>query len=235
MARDLTSEVVVVPPERWPTVVAHRIGARLEAALRTRGRATIALAGGETPRPAYRCLAGITLPWERIDVFFGDERAVAAGDAAANYRMAAETLLDPAGVPPERRHRMPADDQDRERAAREYAALLPDRLDVLLLGIGVDGHTASLFPHSPALDERGRMVVPAEAPLPPTGRLTVTPPVLEAARARLVLAQGEAKAAAVARALEGTMNVAACPAQLARNAVWLLDPAAASHLSEAGK
>ena len=231
MARDLTEVVVVTPAEQWSAVAAQRIAACLQAALDARGHATLALAGGATPQPAYRMLAHLALPWDRIDCYFGDERAVPPEDPQANYRMAAETLLDAAGVPAERRHRMTAERPDREQAAREYGELLPDRFDVLLLGLGVDGHTVSLFPDSWALRETARRVVPVEAPVRPRGRLTVTPPVIAAARARMVLACGSAKASAVEQALEGAADVAACPAQLARAGVWLLDPAAASRLA----
>jgi 6-phosphogluconolactonase len=130
---------------------ASRIAGGIEASVLARGQASIALSGGETPRPVYQRLAAMTLPWSRIDVFFGDERAVPPEHPDSNYHMAAATLLDPAGVPMARRHRMPADAADRVAAARAYAAELPERFDLLVLGIGHDGHTASLFPGSCAL------------------------------------------------------------------------------------
>ncbi|HTH64514.1 MAG TPA: 6-phosphogluconolactonase [Gemmatimonadales bacterium] len=229
MARDL-AQVVVAPAERWVEEAAARIAGGLEASVVARGWASIALAGGGSPRPVYQRLAAMTLPWNRIDVFFGDERAVPPEHRDSNYHMAAETLLDPAGVPLARRHRMPADAADRVSAAAEYAELLPERLDLLLLGVGRDGHTASLFPGSRAVKENWYHVVPSESPEPPTLRLTITPPVIAAARARLVLARGPDKAAAVARALEGDDDPEHCPAQLARAGVWLLDEAAAAGL-----
>lgn len=231
MERDLGDEVVVIPAEQWAEAVARRVAAALEAAIAARGAAALALAGGTTPRPAYRALARLPLPWDRIDCYFGDERAVPPEHPDANYQMAAEALLDPAGVPAARRHRMPAERADREAAAREYGEPLPERLDLLLLGIGGDGHTLSLFPGSWALGETARRVVAVEAPVPPHGRLTLTFPPIAAARARLVLARGAAKASVVAHALDGPADVAACPAQLARPAVWLLDPGAASRLA----
>ena len=229
MARDL-AQLVVAPAERWVEEAAARIAGGLEASVVARGWASIALAGGETPRPVYQRLAAMTLPWNKIDVFFGDERAVPPEHRDSNYHMASETLLDPAGVPLARRHRMPADAPDRESAARGYAAELPERLDLLVLGLGRDGHTASLFPGSRAVKETSRRVVPSESPVPPTLRLTITPPVIAAARARLVLARGRDKAAAAARALEGAEDPERCPAQLARAGVWLLDDDAATGL-----
>lgn len=229
MARDL-AQVVVSPAEQWVEEAATRIAGGLEASVVARGWASIALAGGGSPRPVYQRLAAMTLPWNRIDVFFGDERAVPPEHRDSNYHMAAETLLDPAGVPMARRHRMPADAADRVSAAAEYAELLPERLDLLILGVGRDGHTASLFPGSRAVKENWYHVVPSESPEPPTLRLTITPPVIAAARARLVLARGSDKAAAVARALEGEEDPERCPAQLARAGVWLLDDAAAAGL-----
>jgi len=231
MARDLAGgHVVVVPGDRWVEEAAARIAGGLEASVVARGAASVALAGGETPRPVYQRLAAMTLPWNRIDVYFGDERAVPPDHRDSNYHMAAETLLDPAGVPPARRHRMPADSADCLEAAEQYADLLPQRLDLLLLGVGRDGHTVSLFPGSPAVREAWLRVVPAHSPEPPTLRLTITPPVIAVARARLVLARGRDKAAAVARALEGPDDPEQCPAQLARPGVWLLDPDAAERL-----
>ncbi len=224
------AQLVVTPAERWVEEAAARIAGGLEASVVARGWASIALAGGETPRPVYQRLAAMTLPWNRIDVFFGDERAVPPEHRDSNYHMASETLLDPAGVPMARRHRMPADAPDRVSAAREYAERLPGHLDLLVLGVGHDGHTASIFPGSRAIRETRARVVPSESPVPPTLRLTITPPVIAAARARLVLARGRDKAAAVARALEGSDDPEHCPAQLARAGVWLIDHDAAAGL-----
>ena len=107
---------------------------------------------------------------------------------------------------------------------------LPLSLDVLLLGVGADGHTASLFPGSPALAERRRLVVPVTGAKPPAERLTITPPVIGAARRVAVLGAGADKAAMVARALEGPVEPGEVPAQLARHGVWFLDRAAAGRL-----
>lgn len=199
-----------------------------------RGRAlSLALAGGSTPRAAYRRLAAEPdLPWPRIRIYFGDERRVPPGHAESNYRMAREALLSHLPTRPAAVHPMDGDAADPEAAATAYAALLPDALDLLILGIGEDGHTASLFPGAPALREERRRVVPAVAPVEPRERLTITPPVIRAARRVVVLARGAGKAEAVARALEGPRDPAACPAQLARQGVWVLDLEAASALRD---
>ena len=195
------------------------------------GGCTLALSGGSTPRRAYELLAAESgLAWDRVDVYFGDERAVRSDDPQSNYRMVREALLDRlAGAP--RVHRMEAEAADLDAAARRYEEQLPERMDVLVLGMGADGHTASLFPGSPALHEARRRVVPVEAPASPPRRLTITPPVIAAARQVIVVVSGADKAASVARALEGEVDVDAVPAALAREGLWLLDRAAAGRLA----
>jgi 6-phosphogluconolactonase len=221
---------VVVPANQFARVAAERIAHVIEATVGRADRARVALAGGNTPRAVYRELSQIPLPWDRVEIYFGDERAVPPSDAQSNYRMAREALLDAVAIPAAQIHRIPAERADVEAAALDYAAALPPRLDLIVLGIGADGHTASLFPGSAALTERGRKVVAVEGPKPPARRLTVTPPVITAARAQIVLAAGAEKAAAVAQALEGSENVHACPAQLARTGTWIMDRAAAARL-----
>jgi 6-phosphogluconolactonase len=202
-----------------------------QAVARRRG-CSLALSGGSTPRPAYERLAAQpAVPWEAVEIYFGDERAVPPSDPASNYRMAREALLDRVGLPEGRVHRMEADDRDLEAAAARYAALLPDRLDVLVLGMGPDGHTASLFPHSPALRETEKRVVPATSPVPPLHRLTITPPVIAAARRVAVITAGASKAPVVAEVLRGPWRPEARPAQLAREGTWIIDRAAAAGLA----
>lgn len=224
--------VRVAAPGEFAGVGARLLaGAMREALGGDDGTCTLALAGGSTPLPVYRRLAGAGgIDWSRVEVFFGDERAVSPEHAASNYRGAREALLDRVPIPDHRIHRMPADAGDREAAAEAYGRALPRQLDVLVLGIGEDGHTASLFPGSPALAERHRRVVPVKGPKPPVRRMTVTPPVLRTARRILVLAAGEEKAPAVARALESEVDPGDCPARLARRGTWVLDRAAAGRL-----
>jgi 6-phosphogluconolactonase len=221
-----------------PDALAQRAAAWIAEAVREtvtrRGHCAIALAGGSTPAPVYRRLAETPeLPWQHVLVFFGDERAVPPDDARSNFRLVNDNLLSRLAQPPARVHRMHAERADREAAAREYAAVLPDPLDLLLLGIGEDGHVASLFPHQPPLYETARRVVTTIGGVPLLARLTITPPVIQRARLLCVLAAGPGKATAVARALEGPDAIASVPAQLARRGTWILDRAAAAGLSGA--
>jgi 6-phosphogluconolactonase len=207
---------------------------RLEVtrAIAERGSCALALAGGRTPEPIYRDLAaGSSVAWERVDVFFSDERAVPPDHLDSNYRMVYLALLSRVPIPGGQVHRMEAERPDREAAAREYERSLPPRLDVLLLGMGPDGHTASLFPGSAALDERHRLVVPVVGAKAPAERLTITPPVIEAARKVAVIATGADKAAMVVRAIEGPLVPKAVPVQLAQRGFWFLDQAAAARLT----
>ena len=213
---------------------AEWIADALRESVRRRGSCTLALAGGETPVPVYQRVAELpALPWHRTAIYFTDERAVPPEHPDSNYRRAAESLLSRVDLSPGAIHRMPAERPDREQAAAEYAALLPDPLDVLLLGMGVDGHTASLFPDSPALAETQRRVVPVSGGTPLLPRLTITPPVIRTARSLLMLVAGAAKAEPVVRALEGPQDHTALPAQLARRGTWILDRAAAAKLAGA--
>ena len=226
------AHLLVVTADRFAETAAEAIAGVLTAALEGGDEASMALAGGSTPRPVYELLARHPeLPWRRIRLFFGDERAVPPEDEDSNYRMARETLVEhlpeaPAGV-----YRIEAEREDLEAAAADYADLLPRRLDLVLLGIGEDGHCASLFPGSPALAERRRRVVPVVGPKPPPRRLTVTPPVITGAGQTLVMAAGAGKAEAVARCLEGPVDPPSCPVQLARRGIWVVDEEAAGALA----
>lgn len=224
----------VVAPEALPEIAARQIAKAIEQAIADRSRASVMLAGGSTPRAVYRHLAQTQgLPWEKVEIYFGDERSVPPGDSQSNYRMARESLLDAVPIPPAQVHRLLAERPDREAAADEYARLLPERLDLVILGVGEDGHTASLFPGSSALKERVRKVLAVVGPKAPLQRLTVTPPVIAAARVKIILVSGAGKAGAVAQALEGPDQPVQCPAQLARDGIWIMDRAAASGLSHA--
>jgi 6-phosphogluconolactonase len=222
--------VTIVGARRIPAVGASMVEASLIDAIERCGQVNFAVAGGRTPERVYRRLADLPVPWERVSLFFGDERAVPPDDMRSNFRMVRAALLDHLPTSLRAVYRMEAERDDLECAADEYADLLPDRLDLLLLGIGEDGHTASLFPGSDVLREQRRRVMPAEAPTPPR-RLTITPPVIAAARKTLVIAAGARKAAAVQRAWMDDGSVQECPARLARAGDWLLDRDAARHLS----
>lgn len=224
---------LVTGPAGFAAAAASRLAALITGAQAGGRSLALVLSGGETPAPVYRQLARLKGPdWRRVDIFFGDERAVPPNDPASNFRMAQENLIGPAGIPPGQVHRMEADDPDPHAAAQRYAALLPGRLDLVLLGIGEDGHTLSLFPGAPALQERNLLVVPVTGPKPPPRRLTLTPAALLRAAGTVVLAAGAGKAPAVAQALEGPYAPADCPAQLAREGLWILDRLAAAGLAD---
>src|SRR5262249_5021609 len=158
-----------------------------------RGRFTVALAGGSTPRRLYQMLAEAPIrdqvDWSRVEVFWGDERAVPPDHADSNFRMASAALLSKVAIPPANLHRMQAERPDLDAAAREYQGEIarvfsvppdgePPCLDLVLLGMGPDGHTASLFPHTEALKEARRWVVPNYVPKMAAFRMTQTGPIL---------------------------------------------------------
>jgi 6-phosphogluconolactonase len=199
--------------------------------IQRRGLCSLALAGGATPRPVYERMAASPLAdrvaWDRVRIYFGDERCVPPEAEESNYRMAREALLEHVPIPAASVHRMEGERTDAAAAARDYERQLPAALDLLLLGMGEDGHTASLFPHSPVLAERTRRVVAVTPPAGPAPRLTITPPVIAAADTVIVLVAGANKAATVARALEGAYAPEALPVQLALRGTWFIDSAAA--------
>ncbi|MBI5367868.1 MAG: 6-phosphogluconolactonase [Planctomycetes bacterium] len=237
--------VIVDSAEELAHAAADAFGERMRAAARATAtgrnaagarRIAVALAGGATPRGAYELLGHAPrydrLPWAEIDWFFGDERGVEPRDAASNFGMAEAALLGPRGIAPERVHRLRGEAADLAGAADAYAAELPERLDLIWLGVGADGHTASLFPGAAAVAERLRRVVAVtDAPKPPARRLTLTPPVICAAGSALVLAAGLDKAGVVARALEESGPLDELPIRCApAHALWLLDRTAAAGL-----
>jgi len=228
----MTDLIVASQPAELARKAAGWLDIEVSNAIAERGWCALGLAGGRTPEPVYRELAsGSSSDWQQVHVFFGDERGVPPDHPDSNYRMVHLALLSRVPIPAAQIHRMEAERSDREAAAREYERELPPRLDVLVLGMGADGHTVSLFPGSPALDERRRLVVPVVGTKPPAERLTITPPVIEAARKVAVIATGDDKAAMVARAIEGPFAPTAVPVQLARRGVWFLDQAAAARLT----
>lgn len=207
------------------------------AAGASKGMFRAALSGGSTPRAFHARLAAEPLrsrvPWGRVEVFFGDERCVPPDHRDSNYRMARETLLDRVPIPRERVHRVPTE-LPPEEAAREYARVLGSApLDFVFLGLGPDGHTASLFPGTPAVGETGAAVVPVWVEAKKSFRVTLTRPVLNAAAKVVFVVSGAEKAEAARRALEEP-PAPEVPAGLIRPAselLWLLDAAAASKLS----
>ncbi|MDQ0469191.1 6-phosphogluconolactonase [Labrys wisconsinensis] len=214
----------------------------VDAIAATPGRAAICLSGGSTPKRLYQRLARdpwrARLPWPRLHWFFGDERVVPADDPRSNQHMAREALLDQAPVPPDQVHAVPVAGLDPEAAAAAYQAALehyyggpaldPQRplFDVMLLGIGPDGHTASLFPGSPALRETRRWAVAGPPGLEPfVPRVTLTFPALAASRATAFLVSGADKRAILPRVLAGE-DLPAARAATVPGVRWFADKAA---------
>jgi 6-phosphogluconolactonase len=225
--------------------VAHAVAAAVSDviahAIERRGRCALALSGGSTPRTLYRVLAAefrSVIPWQKLDVFWGDERFVPATSPESNYGMTKVELLDRVAIPAGNVHpvstQLPAPDAAAEAYAQTLGAYFGagwPRFDLMLLGIGEDCHTASLFPHSPALAESDRLVVATPAPDGHGWRVSVTMAVLTAAETAFVLATGAKKAAAIRRALAPGTGSADCPAAALRQrtgtTIWWIDRAAA--------
>lgn len=218
----------------------------INESVRSHGSFSVALSGGNTPRTLYRLLSTRfrnQIPWTKVHIFWGDERYVPLAHPQSNYRMARETLLDAVPCPVGNVHPMPTELPDPDLAAREYEKTLRNyfsedwpRFDLVLLGLGEEGHTASLFPGSPALNENKRWVVPVEAPADPPLRLTLTLPALTAAANIYFLVTGSNKAQALHHVLTGSPDPKSYPASGIRRAkltvVWWLDRAAAARVVE---
>lgn len=220
------------------------------------GRFTVALSGGSTPRKMFALLAEEpfldTVPWSSIYFFWGDERCVPPDHADSNYLMARESLLSNAPIPEANVFRMPAEIEDAERAADEYSATLArfflamqtktaplqslPRFDLVLLGMGPDGHTASLFPHTAALDVAGRIAVANYVEKFNANRITLTADAINNARNVTFVVAGSDKAEALKAVLEGSRQPNEYPSQLIRpkngSLLWMVDEAAARLLDE---
>jgi 6-phosphogluconolactonase len=193
----------------------------------------IAVSGGSTVGSTYRKAAVLAPDWSGVEMWWGDDRAVPPDDERSNYRLVRETLLDLLETPPAAVHRVEGELGAAEAARRYDEALADVTLDVALNGVGADGHTASLFPRSPALDERERRALAADAGLDPfVARVTLTPPMFAGAGLLVYLVSGAAKADAVRRAFADEPSPAT-PASLVRGrrTIALLDPAAALRLT----
>ena len=200
--------------------VAAAAASDIATALRE-GARSLVLAGGTTPQRCYELLAQMEVEWGRVTILFGDERCVHPDHPDSNYRMARETLLD--RVSPATVHRMPAElgpDEGAALYARIVASVAP--LDIVTLGVGEDGHTASLFPGHPQLKATALVVGIRDSPKPPPQRVTLTLPALQRARRVIILATGAGKADAVAKAKRGEV-----PSGMIAGARWLIDRAAA--------
>lgn len=242
---------VLADAEDLARAAADLVAESIMAAVRLRGRAVIALSGGSTPNrmgellaePPFRDL----LPWQRLHVFWGDERWIPLDDPESNAGTAIRTVLDMIAIPASQIHPFPTDLRSPPAAAAAYAETIAavvgsdegglPRFDLVLLGMGDDGHTASLFPGTDALQERERLAVANPVPKLNTTRLTLTVPVLNAGRIVAFLVGGAGKAGTLAAVLDGPERPDELPAQLIRPIDgplhWLVDRAAARDLATA--
>ncbi len=242
----IDAEIVVLSdPEHLAHEAARRLVNLTREAAATRGRFSLALSGGSTPGVVYTLLAQEPyrgqIPWEQIHLFWGDERCVPPEDPASNFRLAQESFIDHVPIPPGNIHRVrtelepKAAARDYEKAVQEFFCGPQSRFDLVLLGMGDDGHTASLFPNSTTLREDKRLVVAVTAYYEdrPADRVTLTLPAINSARQALFLVTGHAKAEIVHTVLEGPPG--RFPAQQIRptagQLTWLLDEAAASRMT----
>ena len=213
------------------------------------GRFSLVLSGGSTPRRLFQMLCAAPyrdrVDWTKVEFFWGDERSVPPDHPDSNYRMANEALLGRLPLNPEQVHRMKSEDEDLERSARDYQKEIaqvfhlpehgpPPSFDLVLLGLGPDGHTASLFPYTSAIMERESWVVKNHVPKLNTNRITMTVPILNRAKTILFLVAGGDKAEALHAVLDGPRDPQRLPAQLIQNhggdLVWMTDAAAATRL-----
>jgi 6-phosphogluconolactonase len=222
-------------------------------AIGAQGRFTVTLSGGSTPRRMFEMLAEPPfrdqVDWSKTHSFWGDERSVSPDHRDSNYRMANEAMLSRLPIPSGQVHRIEAERQDRDAAAREYQAIIaktfavdpngaPPAFDLVLLGMGPDGHTASLFPHTAALAESKRWVVVNFVPKFNTDRVTLTVPILNKAREVLFLVAGADKAGPLAEMLEGPPDPERLPSQLIKPTagalLWFVDRLAVAKLTKVG-
>ena len=229
-------------PENLSVRGAERIVVLAKEAVRVNGRFTLALAGGSTPETLYRLLSSEEysqrIPWDKVHLFWGDERCVPPPHPDSNYRMVRETLLSVIDIPPENVHRIKG--ELGEAGAVDYEKTLRMSFnisgpsfpcfDLILLGMGADGHTASLFPGTSVLSEEKLWVRALLVQKLKSMRITLTPPVINSAAEILLLVSGEGKASALKEVLEGPFDPGRYPAQLLRrakgNVTWLVDEAA---------
>lgn len=225
--------------------VAELFASTAEQAVAARGRCSVLLSGGETPRRTYELLAGEPfrqrIPWQNIHLFWGDERCVPDTDPRSNVRMARQTLLDRVPLPEQQIHPINCDTSPHASAAAYERSLrdhFPDgvaRFDLVLLGLGDDGHTASLFPGAETLVVQHQWVLPAQKPGEEIMRVTVIPSLLNQARQVLFLVAGPGKASVLQQVLEGQRTPDLYPAQLVKplngNLLWYVEQQAARYLT----
>jgi 6-phosphogluconolactonase len=236
MTLETTPEVMVLPdPLSLAREAADRFVALARSAIAARGRFTVALSGGSTPRLLYEQLVAQPIAWQYVHVFWGDERCVPPDHPNSNYDLAQRGLLSHVDIPAQNVHRLQGE-LDPAQAAQHYETELRDffgtqpRFDLILLGMGADAHTASLFPGTPALHEQQHWVVAHYVDKLQAERLTLTPPIINAAANVIFLIAGSAKAAALRSVWHGPHDPDRFPAQsivpTAGRIIWLVDQAA---------
>jgi len=219
--------------------------------LETTGRFSLVLSGGTTPRPLYELLAAppfrSAIDWSKVEFFWGDERVVRPDDPRSNFRMAREAMLDKLNIPAAHIHRIRAEEPDLDAAARDYEAEIervlgtvagvgrrPPHFNLFLLGMGPDGHTASIFPDTDALSETERWVISVDVPSLGVKRITMTPLLINKAHFIIFIVTGAAKADVVADVLQGPRDPRRCPAQLLHplpgEVMWFADRDASAKL-----
>jgi 6-phosphogluconolactonase len=239
----MTHEVLIYPDRQALVAAAFDLMvARIRTAVDERQRCTIALSGGSTPQPLYAALAQADLPWDRIGIYWGDERYVPPSHPDSNYGMTKRIWLDSCPIPAANIHPMPTNFADPQQAAAEYdrqiladfgleAGSIP-AFDLILLGMGDDGHTASLFPHTDALSVRDRLVTVGEKDGQP--RITFTYPLIDRARSTIFLISGASKQTALGEIFAPTGDADTYPArgiQPQGELLWLLDADAGKDLA----
>ena len=217
--------------EAWSTYAAEAIGSAIRSILKQRQTCSLMLTGGRSAARVYtEWASSINFPTKGTHLFFGDERCVGPDHSASNYRLAVRTLF-PHGLPRETIiNRMEGERSDLEAAARDYEACLPRAIDILLLGLGSDGHIASLFPGSQVFSETDRLVVPVTGSTSPHDRLTITPSVVTNAHRIFLLAPGKEKGQVLAEALRAPADIRSFPVRLTLRGTWLLDTEAVCQL-----
>ena len=244
---DQTDIRILADADELSRVAAEDFSRLSNEAVEAKGRFAVALSGGSTPSGVYELLANpkahflAHVPWNKVHVFWGDERHVPPDHSESNYQVAREALLSRVPIPPENIHRIPAENPDASSAAKEYAKALSQffllgagqfpRFDLILLGMGPDGHTASLFPGTTAVFEETSLVVAPWIEKFKAFRITLTPPVLNHAACVIFLVSGEEKAETLRAVLQGPYQPERLPAQLLRpvngRLLWMVDRAAA--------
>ena len=235
----MSPEVIVADTRVLAKALVDRVSVLTREAAAEGRRLSMALPGGSTAEVLLPPLAEAQVEWTRYDFFWGDERAVPPDHPDSNYALGERLFLGPIAADPRRVHRMKSEGPDLEAAASAYETELVSflgeagALDFILMGMGPDGHVCSLFPGHPALRETRRVLAISDSPKPPPRRVTLSLPVLQAARVVCVAAFGESKADALGAALRDPRSTlpAALVARGARHALFLLDPPAGARLS----